>query len=119
MVPEAGPDPLRYGPHEPAVGRIEPALSHKVLRQLGACNRPFGLAQRAQHEPDDLALVSGVPERQRLRADLFQRDIRIEQAQGCVDRVEVDQKLPGHRLVMLKLARDLGAFLDQSGDDVR
>jgi len=53
-----------------------------------------------------------VPGRQRLRPDLFQRYIRIEQPERGVDRVEVDQKLPGHRLVMLKLARDLGALLD-------
>jgi hypothetical protein len=44
--------------------------------------------------------------------------IRVEQADGVVDVVEIDDHLVEHALMMLDRAGDLAALLDQAGDGV-
>ena len=93
LMPQTRSDALPYQLHQPLVGCVQPTLGHDVPGQVARGQRPIGLPQGVQHEPGYFALEGRVTRGHRLRPDILQVDVRLEQPYRGVEVIQVDVEL--------------------------
>ena len=78
------------------MGRVQAALSHDMPREFLGCHRPRRIPQGIERRSRQIAPERAVRGGQQLLADTFDIVTRVEDADGRVDVVKVDDELPQH-----------------------